>query len=102
LGHAYRIRFLLLSSFVGFCFYIQLITSPTAEAAMLDRIKDIYNAPEQLQAIQEDYQAMKQSFEAKQQQTEEALAQSKLEAKRLADQSKLEAERLAAQQAQWI
>lgn len=73
------------------CYSISILfTSTNAQAGMLDRIKGIYEAPEQLDEMREQYQELQSTYEEQKRETMEAL-----------ESTRMEAERLAAEQQRW-
>jgi chromosome segregation ATPase len=68
-----------------------LADTQQAQAGMMDRIKGIYEAPEQLEQMREQYTELKTTYEEQQKKTEAAL-----------QASRVEAERLAKEQRQWL
>lgn len=70
-----------------------LLHAPQAQAGMLDRIKGIYEAPDQLDEMREQYNEMQSAYEEQQRQTMEALENTRIEAERLAvEQQRWQAE----------
>ncbi|WP_336747163.1 hypothetical protein [Paenibacillus sp. y28] len=59
-----------------------------AEAGLIDRVKEIYRLPEQMESIQQEYDATKQQLEEQRDKLQEAVQQSKEAQERLIAQNK--------------
>ncbi|MDF2959263.1 MAG: hypothetical protein K0S39_998 [Paenibacillus sp.] len=60
----------------------------TAEAGLVDRVKDIYRLPEQVESMQKEYDAAKQQLEEQKEKLSETVRQSKETEERLIAQNK--------------
>lgn len=77
---------------------ITLLTADTVEAGFFDRAKDIYNMPEKVEEIQQEYDAAKQQLENQMNEQREQFETQLSEQREQLEQSRQQAEQLLSRQ----